>query len=67
MTGSFKPYPLFSVQTVQQLFEKRKALSVIGKRLGGRDGIPEFINNSTVVFELGEVDSYKVHGFPPLF
>ena len=31
------------------------------------DGIAEFINDGVVVFELRNVDSRRVHGFPPLF
>ena len=51
MTGSFKPYLLFSIEGIKQLLEQRKPLAVILERPRGCDDIAKLINNGAVVLE----------------
>ena len=63
VTGSLKPYLFLSRQTVEPLLQQGKALAVIPERPRGLDGVTNLVYDGAVVFELGNVDSYKVHGF----
>ena len=63
VTGSLKPYLFVSRQTVEPLLQQGKALAVISERPRGLDGVTNLVYNGAVVLELGNVDSYKVHGF----
>ena len=67
VTGRLKPYLLFHINTVQHLLEKGKALAVTGERPRGRDNITDIIDDSAIMFEFRNVDSYMVHGFSSLF
>ena len=67
MTGRFKPDSYFTLKTIKNLLKKQKAFLVVRERPRRNNNFTIVINDKAVVLELRNINSYKIHFYPPLF